>query len=358
MLVTRLFCASFFLAISTIPAVGGKIDTLSFTTLVYPNIPDPEAPNPGVVAFWGGNTVPTGINDAGTVTGTFPQVDGSSIVYGVPDFGFIENNGNYAAFFGNTPVILYVDQNGAIQTNGNFQNRAIYPAAINDSDQIAGSYVGDQYPDTYGFIGSTFEGASGLPQSLVVNPLSFPGLTFGLNVTTVAGMNDSGEIVGNFDDQLNSITGGYKLVNGTYTALPYSPLAINNLGQILGENASGDILIDTNGSIQNLGQLPFQPTGLNDSGVIVGGNYMDKNGVLTQIGLYGETSVQINAINDSDQFVGVAGGPGGQIGFEAVTPEPWLGVPLFAGIGGLVVARIRAQRRRLRTDKPQPCYDR
>ena len=92
--------------------------------------------------------------------------------------------------------------------------------------------------------------------------------------------------------------------------------------------------------------LQFSPSGFNDNGVIVGGDYLYfyPSNIYTQVNLQGESGIQINAINDLGQFVGTANGSDGQIGFAVTTPEPYEGLPLLVGMGAIALRRFRAGR--------------
>lgn len=166
--------------------------------------------------------------------------------------------------------------------------------------------------------------------------------------TYFTGINDSGEIIGSYLNNFGP-SGGFLFVNGAFIPLPFTPLAINNLGQILGKNSNGQIFAEKDGfTIENLGQLPFTPTGFNDDGTIVGGDDVYFRNNIAQLTIPGATGVQINAINDPGTIVGTYIGADGQsYGFEesgyvpVTTPEPrFLGL-LFAGLCGFVVRRRR-----------------
>jgi hypothetical protein len=313
--------------------------TPPFKTIVFPNIPDPNIPNAaqlGLFVIQGSNTVPTGISDNGVVVGQFSANPGIWTVAPYGDMQFVESGGSYAAFFAVGPM---------------FSLEAppqVYRTGINDSGAIVGSFIGDEFDETSGFVTGppNFFITLGYsyPQPALVTPIFYPALQPGFGYTNANGVNNSGEIIGTYFDYSQNTGGGFVLNNGAYTPLSYSPLAINNLGQIVGEDSSGNFLIDTNGSIRNLGILPFTPTGFNDNGTIVGGDYLYNNGFLTQVDLKGESNVQINAINDNGYFVGTADGPSGQIGFEVTTPEPFAGIPLLAGVCGLAILRFRTRR--------------
>jgi hypothetical protein len=220
-----------------------------------------------------------------------------------------------------------------------------YPTAINDSGTVIGYYFGDDAQNMLGFSVSSSQ-LTAFPYDQPVEVIQYPGLYWVFSGTYPRGINNSGEVVGTWwslteDD--DNIEGGFLLKNGVYRPLSYTPLAINNRGEILGQLSNGDIIIDTNGSIRDLGVLPFTPTGFNNSRVIVGGDYLDRNGILSQINLAGASGIKISAINDEGFFVGTAADTNGRFGFEA-TPEPFAGLPLAVGLLALAAQRIWKRR--------------
>lgn len=196
------------------------------------------------------------------------------------------------------------------------------PAAFNDSGVVVGNYL-DIFSDynsfaEYGSAGDTTLDPPGYLQDL------------GLYSSTFNGINDSGTIIGNYSDYLAGTSGGFVYQNGAFTNLGFSALAINDKGQIVGEAANGDIIVDTNGSIRDLGQFPFTPDGVNDSLTIVGGDYLYQGGVFSQVQIPGAQSVSIAGINNAGVIVGNYGGSQGSFGF-IVTPEPGYRVLLLIG---------------------------
>jgi hypothetical protein len=327
------------IALSAVLCARADIETPPFKKLVYPGA------EYKYYVLVGGNTIPTGINNSGTVTGYFPQIVPSdrTPIRGVPYFGFVDSNGAYGAFYAYYPFIsgLSPDDLSLVP-----KDMPLYPTAINDSGTIVGVYAGAETGNTLGFSVSNIQSSFTVPWGYEVSILQYPDLFWVGSGTYPSGINNAGEVIGiwwSMTEDHDSIGGGFLLKNGVYSPLSYTPLAINNRGEILGQLSNGDIVIDTNGSIRDLGVLPFTPTGFNNSGVIVGGDYLDRNGILSQINLAGASGVQINAINDEGNFVGAANDSNGQFGFEA-TPEPFDGLPLAAGLLALAGHRFRNRR--------------
>lgn len=312
--------------LSAVPAIAD----ISITTIAYPRIPLPGFP--GLYVVDASDTVPTGINDNGVIAGQFQ--DNGNRGYNPPfgAYGFIDSNGLYSDFLVGTP---------------NCCSGRTFPNAINDSGTIVGNYLPDlEFGDLLGFVTSQSDLEFGFSSLF-----DYPGLFPGIGSTFFAGINDSGQVIGSYHSDLGGPSGGFLFVNDTFIPLPFTPLAINNLGQILGQYSNGDVIVEKDGfTLQNLGQLPFTPTGFNDAGVIVGGGDAYYLGNTAQINIPGATGVQINAINDPGTMVGTYVGADGQTyGFEesgyvpVTTPEPRLFGLLFVGLFCFVVQRRRTR---------------
>lgn len=323
-----------------------KVASPPFQVVAVPDVPEIGAPA-GFLLLSAADTVPTGINNNGQIVGTYlnlpyPDVQGAG-PFGT--FGFFEANGSYGAFFAG-------EASGAFCYSGGSCGNELYPTGINDSGTVVGNYVGDQFGGIDGFVTQGLYTCSTCQTiGISVASIVYPGVQPGYGETNVTGVNDSGAIVGNYnyyDGLGDQFAGGFLFNGGVFTPLSFSPIGINNLGQILGLDSAGETLIDANGKIQDLGVLPFAPTGFNDNGFIVGGDYLYyyPSGSLTQVNLQGESSVQINGINDLEQFVGTANGSNGQIGFEVATPEPYEGIPLMGGLCAIALLRFRARGRK------------
>jgi hypothetical protein len=324
---------------AAVSLMADSVETVAFTPLAFPSIP-------GFIAV--GNTVPTGINDGGQIAGQFQSLNCCGVGPSTPvgSVGFVESNGSYYGFYatpGQSECNIYCGNQG--------DTPSVFPTGINDSGAIVGNYPADMFLDTNGFVVAENLCCNIAPVNL--SSIAYPGLPIGNGSTYISGVNDSGEMIGvistfvaysytGLSDPYPWEIGGFLYANGNFTDLPFTPLAINNLGQIVGENGSGQIVVDTNGNIQILGAFPFLPTGFNDAGTIVGGDYIYAHGAFTQIQLDNQTgaSVQINAVNDGGEFVGTYTNGNGEFGFSA-TPEPGaLGV-LLAGLCGIAMQRRR-----------------
>lgn len=145
--------------------------------------------------------------------------------------------------------------------------------------------------------------------------INVPGSTY----TNVSGINNSGEIVGQFIDA----TGNHGYLNnaGTFTS-------INALGSVFFTSAMG----------------------INDGGQIVGRyldamgshGFLDNAGTLTSITVPGALSTEALGINDHGQIVGLYVDAAGVHGFLATPlPEPSSAILLACGLAGLAGWRFR-----------------
>jgi probable HAF family extracellular repeat protein len=243
-----------------------------------------DVPFPGsdVTRAWG-------INNAGQIVGTFSDATGRH--------GFLKTGRRFTI----------VDVPGAFVPQGT------YAFAINNRGQIVGAFgsSGDA-PTLSGFLktGSNF------------TKLDVPGA----RNTIATGINDAGQIVGQYDLGTPGVRPGYLYANGVFTPLNVGYVdtaAINNAGQIAGtfEDATG--------------QHGFLLTGSD----------------LTIIDVPGASNTYVGGINDSGEVVGywnVNGVPGSH-GFVAVSvPEPASWISLCTGAA--IIAGYGWQRKRLRRD--------
>jgi probable HAF family extracellular repeat protein len=224
-------------------------------------------------------TVPFGINDSGEIVGNY--VDSNSVLH-----GFLYSNGTYTTV-----------TDPSARTDSGFQGFGTYAHSINGSGQIVGYYVDATTNGDRGFL------YSGGPNGTYTT-LDDPSAEQGSGVGTVAfGINDLGQIVGYYVGYYPSVSwkgflysGG---TNGTYTTLPddpsaytgggqgAAPLAINDLGQIVGyyidSNGNTQAFQYSNGTYTTLAVPGASGTftvadGINDAAQIVG-YYFDSSGI-------------------------------------------------------------------------------
>jgi hypothetical protein len=129
------------------------------------------------VSFHAFTVTVTGINNSGAVVGFYTDTSGIT-------HGFVDNAGTFTS---------YDDPNGSGNTMF---------LGINDGGYVVGSYV-DAAGETHGLlfnsVADTFE--------TIDNPGASATSVFGVNGTTVNGINDSGELVGFFADAAGNVDG-------------------------------------------------------------------------------------------------------------------------------------------------------
>jgi probable HAF family extracellular repeat protein len=280
-------------------AGGYNVNALKFTSLHFPGARITEA---------------AGINIHGQVVGSWQD---STTGLG---HGFVLSDGVYRSF----------DVPGA---------RGTYPQDINDDGVIVGAYDLPSHDvqvccETHGFV-LTPEGR--------LSTITFPGV-LGLPVTWLAGINNSGQIVGGyseFDESIADTRGvhGFLFEDGVFTQIDFPEPAprvhrsvtfatdINDAGDIVGgyndddafETRRGYILRDGAFSRFDAPQSAMTDLfGINNVGDIVG-EYQDQNGLFSfvfsrkggfqTLALTGKDKRQISfllarEINDSGQIVG------------------------------------------------------
>ena len=190
---------------------------------------------------------------------------------------------------------------------------------ITSSGEIFGNYV-DNVLKQYGFVD-----INGVATQISI-PLA--------NSTTVNGVNAAGLIYGEYVDFASKIH-GFVDNSGSITQIDF-PGA--NTSSVAGVNASGVIagtytdaqfvvhgFIDSNGSFKKIdptGSIFTSVVGISDAGVVVG-NYQDKansqhgfvdaNGIITTISIPGATTTSITAISATGEIVGNYADSGGNI---------------------------------------------
>jgi probable HAF family extracellular repeat protein len=240
------------------------------------------------------STFAQGINDSGQIVGWYVDAGGRH--------GFLLDNGTYTT----------LDPSGSIRTEA---------YGINNAGKIVGSYT-DAAVHWHCFL---------LDQgSYTTLDLSQAGPY----PQAAQGINDSGQIVGWYYDPLALTDNGFLLDNGTYTAFDPSGsisndfYGINASGQIAGLSEAGAFLFE-NGNY-TLFDVPGAPTGINDSGQIVGSygeaagighGFVYDQGSYTTLDVPDSTATYATGINASGQIVGYYYDAVGTHGFLA-TPVP------------------------------------
>jgi probable HAF family extracellular repeat protein len=238
-----------------------------------------------------------GINNLGQIVGTYRDFGGTL-------HGFLDTNG----------VITTID----------FPGFDTSVTAINDSGQIVGAYF--TRDDTQAFLDSG-------------------GVFTTLNAEYSTGINDSGQIVG-----LGLLGPGgpsFLYSSGLYTSIDANAEAINNKGEITGASGNQVFLLDGTNFIllRELG-IAF---GINNSGQLVGdftrgSGLLDSSGLFTPIDYPGATSTLPTGINDSGVIVGIYSSS------SAALPEPseLLPLALLLTFMGFFLRRRRVSERRNR----------
>ena len=267
------------------------------------------------------------------------EIVGSFEDHPAGSMGFLYTNG----------VITTINVPGAVGTSA---------SAISNSGIIAGSFTDVGAPTIQPLL---FVDTNG-----VFSQIAYPGATtIGAN-----GINNSGEIVGRVGTISNG-TFGIVYMNGVFSTFHFPGMqdqsvgdtGVNDSGVIVGGSFSG-AFIDNNGVF-----ITFNPPGnsladafaISDSGLIVG-DYVDgitsqthgflyENGVFVNIdypnALPGTT--ELRGVNDAGQIVGFYTDSGGkEHGFLATPiPEPASILLLTSGVAGILILIVR--RRMMRT---------
>ena len=318
--------------------------TSSHADYTFTTLKDPLAfPNTG----GGTETFGGALNNSGQVVGTF-----------------IESNGSHGLLYSGG---VYTTIDGPL--GGPFLGIPQGPYGINNLGQVVGYYVNSS-GSQFGYL---YSGGSNGTYTTIEDPLDKPINPTLVSFTNAYGINDSGQIVGQFQDPSTLGYHGFLYSKGVYTTLD-DPLgvnsmgnkytfasAINNSGQIVGYYDDGPKshgFLYANGVYTTLddplGVNGTLPLGINSAGQIVG-NYLDasfnshgflySNGIFTSMDLLGP-STTLGGINDSGQLTGTYDLGTSIFGFVATpsaVPEP--SSLLMCGLGGAVVAAWAAARR-------------
>ena len=237
------------------------------------------------------------MTDLGTLGGNFSQgvaINGSGEVVGV---SATKNPGPASAFL----------------SNGHGMHQLSAPAAvygINDADQIVGQCRDTQLLQSYACVVASNGAITALPESdpniECLEISTIPGIT-----PAAVAINNNGQILG------NCFGGAVVWTNDTPSELPTlgggssSGTAISGNGQVVGTSQTStgaeDGFLWSNGTMTDLGP-GFSPAAINDSGVIVGGQFVYSNGTLQNLNnlIPAASGYQIQnatGINDNGQIV-------------------------------------------------------
>lgn len=202
------------------------------------------------------------MTDLGSLGGIFSQgnaINGSGQVAGVATDSSLDN---VAAVWTGKKITALPGLDGFV-------------TGINDSGQIVGG-AGAAFVITTGGTGTALPTPS--------NP----------ETCSAAAINNNGQVAGPCAQPgpFGAVGTAVVWTNDIPTVLPtlggrfVSPTAINNDGQVVGtaQTSSGAIdgFLESNGTITDLGST-FAPAAINDSGVIVGGQFVDSDGTLQNL---------------------------------------------------------------------------
>lgn len=151
----------------------------------------------------------------------------------------------------------------------------------------------------------------------------------GQNSTVARAINDAGEIVGTFEDSTGT-NHGFVYSGGAFSGLDFpggdtTLSGINNAGQIVGDSLSGGFLF-SGGSVTAItgpGGIALDPRGINNEDQLVG-DFVDSTGEhgfiqtgssFVPLNFPGATVTAALAINDSGQVVGAYNNGQGEFGF-------------------------------------------
>jgi len=277
-------------------------------------------------------------------------------LYTVTDLGTLGGSSSYPTGLNNSGQVVgqsqtaaglydaFLYSNGVMQDLGTLGGKGrIVAYGINNSGQVVGSApIASGYDDVF------------LYSNGVMHDLGTLGLSGGLAVTA-DGINDSGQLIAEATDGF--LTRTFLYSNGVLRDLGNLgsgftfPTGLNNSGQVVGdsETAAGltHAFLYSNGVMQDLGTLGglySNAAAINNKGQVVGGSatadgtghvFLYSNGVMQDLGV----SCGPRAINDSGQIVGVGGsghaflcGKGVDIDLNSLI-DPSLGITLGTPYG-------------------------
>ncbi len=281
------------IGILLIVASTASAESFTFTTIDLPLPPDADCGFPPLCSrspYYFGVTG-SGINNSGQIVGTF-DVGPVNPSYGMGDYGFVYTGGSFSGIRGfgypgstfvnginNSGQIVGVsfssegDPIGWIYSGGNYSfipGEFVIPFGINDHGDIVGNNSLSQ--DAFIYTDGNF-----------IN-IHVPGAFS----TSASGINNSGEVVGNYSDATGSH--GFIYADGNFITIINVPGAsyasacgINDSGEVVGSyfDATGSHgFVDNGGNFSTIdvpGASYMSACGINDSEEIVGG-YSDATG--------------------------------------------------------------------------------
>jgi len=234
----------------------------------------------GFIALVNGNGIT--LDPAGS-TNTSVGITASGVIFGDytylnHQYGFVDNGGVFTTFDSGiaeaaapaVPLAISTDVDGITSAGVIYGDYADY--VINNGNQ----------PGWQGFLNNNG----------VVTSITFPGA----NITTLAGINAAGTIVGNYELGGNTNAGwighGFVDSNGSFTAI-----------DVPGAYATSVVGISDGGEIVG----NYQDNSNNTWG------FVDNNGVITKINIAGATSTGVSAVNAAGEIVGYYADSGGNI---------------------------------------------
>lgn len=286
--------------------------------------------NNGVIVSYSQGLQQAYVTQPGGPTATFDLPSSLSVVTGINNSGQV---------VGMSPSTGFIYSNGVIQTFST--GSGVSARAINDSGTVTGSYSSATGNQAYTYSNGQFQSLGTLP--------SFTQ-SFGF------GINNSGEVVGNSGNG-DGVEVAFLYADGVMQGLGTLPgdsnssaLNINNLGQVTGQSwggSAGDYnafiynpgtgLMTALGDVPGAGSAGLQtPTGINDSGEIVGSDIVGSNGyafLYSDGSMYNLADLIANnsgwvlgtpiGINDSGEIVGYGTYDGVKQGYILyASPEP------------------------------------
>ena len=206
---------------------------------------------------------------------------------------------------------------GAFLSNGHGMHQLSAPAeayGINDSDQIAGQCRNSMFLQGYTCVVSSNGAITALTESNPSIECLYINTIIPANIPAAVAINNNGQVLGNCFYSAGGLavvwTNDIPTVLPTLGGVASSGTAINNLGQVVGssETSAGaeDGFLWSNGTMTDLGST-FSPAAINDSGVIVGGQFV-YNGTLQNLNTLipqgsGYQIQSATGINDNGQIV-------------------------------------------------------